>query len=263
MNKLNIFLQNRRNSSNSVKRINNWVSKVTKTKISQLIDQLDVNSDMRLLLANAIYFKSEWHQKFERNLTRATKFSVSESRSLNVPMMHQLRMKLQYIEKEWGQMVELPYYKKRLSMILIKPNYKNISLNSFERLLTSHFINSLSLREEFVTVSLPRFKITSDDDISEVFKRMGISDLFDKNAADLSGIGKSEQLYVSKLVHKAVVEVNEEGSEAAAATGVLITTRSEKFSHYFVADRPFFFLIRDNKSRILLFIGRVVEPESI
>ena len=232
-------------------------------RIPQLIAQLDVNSDMRLMLTNAIYFKAEWDQKFERNLTKPAAFFVSETRSINVPMMHQLRMKLHYTEKEWGQVVELPFNKKKFSMILIKPNYKNISLSSFERLLTSHFINSLSLREEFVTVSLPRFKITSDDDIGEVFKRMGISDLFDKTAADLSGIQKTEKLYVSKVLHKAVVEVNEEGSEAAAATGVLITTRSEKFSHYFVADRPFFFLIRDNKSRIVLFLGWVVEPGTV
>jgi len=162
------------------------------------------------------------------------------------------------------QAIELPYVGKRLSMFVLLPDNTVTNIDDFEKKLTiDHLINvkdAFSMNEMEVNIWLPRFKLDEKFDLNKVLEEKGISDLFQMGQADLSGVDGTRQLYVSKVLHRAVVEVNEEGSEAAAATAVVMQSRSFKPSFDFKADHPFVFFIQDNVTRSILFLGRLMKP---
>ncbi len=245
------------------KTINGWVEKKTKDKIKDLIAQGVLNSMTRLVLTNAIYFKGNWASQFEKDRTENAPFTLAGGEKVDVPMMNQTEQ-FGYMETEDFQALELPYVNNELSMIIFLPK-RTDGLADFEESLTAENLSKwlTRLRNRKVIVSIPKFKMTSQFSLASVLKSMGMMDAFVPNVADFSGINGKRDLFISAVIHKAYVDVNEEGTEAAAATAVAVgaTSVGPRQTPVFRADHPFLFLIRDNQSGSILFIGRATNPK--
>ena len=243
--------------------INAWVEKKTNKKIKNLISKGVLDSMTRLVLTNAIYFKGNWARQFKEDRTQDAPFTLADGQKIEVAMMNQ-KAEFGYMESDAFQALELPYVDEELSMVILLPKEFN-ALDEFEKTLTpeklSQWLAKIFKRE--VVVFVPRFKMTSQFSLASVLKSMGMKDAFSSNA-DFSGINGKRDLFISAVIHKAFVEVNEEGTEAAAATGVVMTLTSMGPTRIpvFRADHPFLFLIRDNLSGSILFIGRVANPKA-
>jgi len=245
------------------KTINAWVEKKTNDKIKNLISEGVLDSMTRLVLTNAIYFKGNWARQFEENRTKDSPFTLADSQKIDVATMNQ-KAEFGYMETDTFQALDLPYVDEELSMVILLPN-KFDALDEFEKTLTpdnlSLWLAKIHKRE--VVVFVPKFKMTSQFSLASVLKSMGMQDAF-SSGADFSGINGKRDLFISAVIHKAYVEVNEEGTEAAAATGVVmrLTSIGPAPIPVFRADHPFLFLIRDNLSGGILFIGRVANPKT-
>jgi serpin B len=242
--------------------INQWVEEKTNDKIKNLIPEGVLNSMTRLVLTNAIYFKGNWASQFKEDRTKPAPFTLINGSRINVPMMNQTEQ-FPYLETVDFQALELPYVDNELSMIIFLPRRFD-GLKEFEKTLTTENIsNWLSkLRKREVIVSVPKFKMTSQFAMAPVLKSMGMTDAFRPNVADFSGMNGKRDLFISAVIHKAYVDVDEEGTEAAAATGVEMTVTSvPSRMPVFRADHPFLFLIRDNNTGSILFIGRLTNPK--
>jgi len=244
--------------------INSWVEKKTNNKIKNLISRGVLDQMTRLVLTNAIYFKGNWQSQFKEDRTRQAPFTLLNGDKVEVPMMNQTA-EFGYMETEDFQALELPYVDEELSMIILLP--KEIDgLSEFEQTFTlenlSQWLSKLRQRE--VIVSIPKFKMTSQFSLASVLKSMGMTNAFNPGKADFSGMNGKTDLFISAVIHKAYVDVNEEGTEAAAATAVTMKLTSVGPSQIpvFRADHPFLFLIRDNHSGSILFIGRVMNPKA-
>jgi len=243
--------------------INSWVEKQTRAKIRNLIRPGIFTPLTRLVLTNAIYFKGVWASPFEKERTKEDSFMLSDGREIRVPMMQQKGV-FRYAEKGGIQVLELPYEDSRLSMVILLPRSSG-DMTELENSMTPEKLNLwLPERQRDIIVFLPKFRLTSEFEMAEVLKSMGMRDAFDQGKADFSGmydrknVQPGEWLSVSKVIHKAFADVNEEGTEAAAATAAVMRTRS--MPPVFRADHPFVFFIRDNASESILFFGRVVNP---
>ncbi len=240
--------------------INKWVEDKTENKIKELLKQGDIKSLTRLVLTNAIYFKGNWEVQFDKKKTRISPFYISEKDKVDVPMMEQ-KGRFNYVEDDEVQVLELPYSGKELSMVIILPK-SNIALSAVEKKLSFDKLQSWlsSLSENKVDVYMPRFKIEERYVLNEILEQLGMPSAFEPGAADFSGMTGRKNLYIGLVVHKSFVEVNEEGTEAAAATAVVMNTKALVENPVFRANRPFIFLIRDTRSGTILFIGRLVYP---
>jgi serine protease inhibitor len=251
-----------RNSEEARKIINTWVEKKTRDKIKDLLPEGSINGLTRLVLTNAIYFKGDWATPFQKKATREDKFSTSASDSVKAPMMHQTN-RFGYLDGGSFQALEMPYAGKELSMVVLLPNQVD-GLADFEKTLTPDNLKSWvgKLRPERVEVALPKFKMTNRFEMNKTLSEMGMPLAF-SDKADFSGMNGSKNLYITGVFHKAFVDVNEEGTEAAAATGVVVGERSApaQKARRFHADHPFVFLIRDVSSGSVLFMGRVSNPQ--
>ncbi len=242
--------------------INAWVEKETQGKIKDLIQPGVLNALTKLVLTNAIYFKGTWAEQFDRKATRDTPFTLATRRQVKVPMMHKTE-NFGYTEAEGFQALELPYAGDDLSMVIFLPREVD-GLAALEKELSLENLESWlgGLRRQTVQVSLPRFTMTSEFGLQDVLKSLGMTDAF-SGAADFSGMTGRRDLFISAVIHKAFVDVNEEGTEAAAATAVvMMTSAAPRPPVVFRADHPFLFLIRDNRSGSILFIGRLVNPKA-
>lgn len=243
------------------KKINAWVEHKTKDKIKNLIKPGILNAATRLVLTNAIYFKGRWKFQFKESRTKETPFWLSINKSIEVPMMTQKRQ-FGYMESDSLQILELPYIGDDLAMIVLLPR-KIDGLTQLEADLSVESLNMWidHLRKREVSVFLPKFKMTSQFRLGETLASMGMPDAFGENA-DFSGIDGTKDLFISAVIHKAFVDVNAEGTEAAAATAAVISLTSAPSTPppTFRADHPFIFLIRDNRSGSILFLGRIVNP---
>ena len=240
--------------------INDWVEDKTQDKIKELIPDGILNEATRLVLTNAIYFKGDWALKFDSAQTKDELFYITPEKTVTAPLMHQ-KEDFRYTQIDGMQLLELPYKGEDLSMLVLLPD-KESSLAALEKRLTADNLTAWqkSMRKKEVLVYLPRFKMTHQFDLSDTLGDMGMAVAFTP-AADFSGITTHEGLFISDVVHKAFVEVNEEGTEAAAATGVAIRlTAMPTPPPVFRADRPFVFIIKDNKTNSILFIGRIINP---
>jgi len=246
----------------SRKTINVWVEKQTKDKIKDLIPPGVLDSMTRLVLTNAIYFKGNWARQFKESRTKDAPFTLADGNEIQAPMMNQTGQ-FGYMETETFQALELPYVDDELSMIILLPKAHD-GLGELEKTLTaenlSQWLTKLFRRE--VIVSIPKFKATSQFSLASVLASMGMKDAFTQDA-DFSGMDGKKDLFISAVIHKAYVDVNEEGTEAAAATGVTmkLTSMGPTETPVFRADHPFLFLIRDNHSASILFIGRLMNPK--
>ena len=249
------------NTEGARKTINAWVEKETKDKIKDLLQPGVLDSLTRLVLTNAIYFKGDWDRQFKKDLTQKDAFHLSADNKVDAQVMHDTG-KFKYFDGGTFQALELPYKGKELSMVVLLPK-KIDGLADFEKTLTAAKVADClpKLREQEVSVSLPKFKMTSEFSLNDTLNAMGIKQLFNANGADLSGMDGQRDLFVSAVVHKAYVDVNEEGTEAAAATAVVVALAAAPAHPEFRADHPFVFLIRDNRSGSVLFLGRVANPQ--
>ena len=242
--------------------INRWVEEKTRDKIKELIKPGILTDLTRLVLTNAIYFKGKWMSQFKKERTGLEPFELMSGEKVEVPMMSQTR-EFHYSEDETRQVLEMPYEGGKLSMAVLLPKERK-GLKELEGLLKAenfnHWVSTLQKQE--VIVSLPKFRMTSEFLLSEALKSLGMTDAFDA-AADFSGMTPDPVgLYISEVIHKTFVDVNEEGTEAAAATAVVVraTAALLEFRPVFRADHPFIFIIRDKSSDSILFIGRVMDP---
>lgn len=242
-------------------KINRWVEQQTKGKIVDLIPPGALDAESRLVLTNAIYFNGAWAHPFDKGSTKDDAFWPAPERSVKVPMMS-LEKNFGYLQIDGAQILELPYKGYGFSMVVILPE-KLDGLGRIEEALTPEKLTAWMgrLEGQKVRVSLPRFKITSQFGLKEALASMGMRDAF-STQADFSGMTGAKDLRVTAVVHKAFVEVNERGTEAAAATGITMGPMAAPPSRpvVFRADHPFLFLIRHTESGALLFVGRVADP---
>ena len=248
------------NPSGAVKYINRWVEDRTNDKIQDIVSVSDVK-DAALALANAIYFKGTWKCRFDPDRTAVAPFHLSSSESTQVNMMTQTARFRYSLNRPLNcQILELPYRGNRLAMYILLPR-KVDGLASLERKLTFHSITSAlaKLRPRKISVAIPRFEMTVGKDLPEVLKMMGMNLAFTP-AADFTGMSPIRPLYISKVIHKAFIGVDEEGTEAAAATVVVAKYGAPPSQKKFVADHPFVFLIRDKITGMILFFGRLAMP---
>ncbi|MCK4307062.1 serpin family protein [candidate division WOR-3 bacterium] len=247
-----------RDAESARKTINAWVEEQTKDKIKDLIKPGILDALTVLVLTNAIYFKGNWASQFKKKETKDSKFYVRANKTVKVPMMYQ-KEKFKYMETDGFQAIELPYVDNELSMVILLPK-KREGLVELENSLNVDSLNKWlgNLRKQEVTIYLPKFKMTSEFRLEEVLASMGMPDAF-SGQADFSGMIGRKELFISAVIHKAFVDVNEEGTEAAAATAVVMAKGTVPVFR-FRADHPFIFLIRDISSGSILFLGRVVNP---
>lgn len=238
--------------------INGWVEEQTNDKIQDLIGEGALNSLTRLVLVNAIYFKGDWARQFDPDDTRPAPFLLVDGTTNNVPMMIQ-KEHFGLAETDAFKALEIPYAGDSLSMLILLPAGSN-SLASVEKNMTADMLTGLNLNEQELMVQIPKYKIESAFGLGDTLSEMGMPLAFNEQRADFSGMDAKDQLYINKVLHKAFIEVNEEGSEAAAATGVVIGVTSVSRPKEFLADRPFLFLIRENSTGTILFMGRVMDP---
>ncbi|GFY50434.1 serpin B3 [Trichonephila inaurata madagascariensis] len=242
----------------AVKQINEWVNEKTRNMIPELLDSLDPATV--LVILNAVYFKGFWLHKFNEKHTFLQYFynNGDEDNYKQVDMMH-LKENFLYVEKESYKALELPYKGEDISMLILLPNTKD-GLSNLENSLNSTFIQDLKqgMRKRKVEVALPKFRLEYSKSLKQQFQSLGMNKIFNAEA-HLDGINDSKQLLVSEIVHKAVLIVNEEGSEAAAATAVVMMRCSLLMCPEFIVDHPFLFVIYNSKNNLIYFMGRVDE----
>lgn len=245
--------------------INEWVEQNTARKIKGFLPPGAVNQDTRLALINAIYFKGTWLHAFKREKTHHAPFLTGSDREnvIEVDMMSRTSKHSYFDDRENNcKIIELPYSGDDVSMLIILPNEID-GASQLEQMINTEMLSQwiMSLENTTVKVSIPKFILSQHFELKEVLSQLGISDLFDAGSADLSGLSSVESLFVSHVIHKAHVDVNEKGTEAAAATGVIMQKRSLDMPPEFYADHPFLFVIYHKSSSTVLFIGRVKRPE--
>nr|XP_010959566.1 serpin B11 [Camelus bactrianus]XP_045377409.1 serpin B11 [Camelus bactrianus] len=253
-----------RSAEETRKAINAWVENKTNGKVTNLFGKGTIDPSCVMVLVNAIYFKGQWRNKFQERETMKTPFQLSQGKSVTVEMMYQTGMfKLAFIKKPQMQVLELPYVNNTLSMIILLP-VGTADLQQVEEQLNaktfSEWTSPSNLVEQEVEVHLPRFKLDVKYELNSLLKSLGMTDIFSQVKADLSGISPTRGLFVTKVIHKSYVDVNEEGTEAAAATGVIVVVKRLPIRAQFMANHPFLFFIRHIQTNTILFCGKLASP---
>nr|XP_012629964.1 serpin B12 isoform X1 [Microcebus murinus] len=258
----------RKHTEKSRQEINYWVESQSQGKIKELFSKDTINDATVLVLVNAVYFKAKWEKYFDCENTVDALFSLNENEKKNVKMMTQKgQYRIGFIEELKAQILEMRYTKGELSMFILLPSCSQDNLKGLEELgrkVTYEKLvawsSSENMSEKMVAVSFPQFTLEDSYDLNSILQDMGITDIFDETRADLTGISPTPNLYLSKIIHKTFVEVDENGAEAAAASGVVGMTKSMPSLVEFNANHPFLFFIRHNKTQTILFYGRVCSP---
>jgi len=239
--------------------INKWVSDQTEERIKDLIPQGTIDELTRLVLTNAIYFNAAWQYPFEEDATSNSAFYLLNGDKITVPMMRQAES-FGYAEGDGYQVVELPYDGRELSMLVLLPQTNRFEL--FEESLNAQRVDDIvkNLNTREVVLTMPKFEFESSFGLKKTLTAMGMPVAFSAGA-DFSGMTGNPDLFIGEVLHKAFVSVDEVGTEAAAATAVIMELTAMPGEPVEVTiDRPFIFLIRDIESATILFIGRVVNP---
>jgi serpin B len=241
--------------------INNWVSDQTQQKIQDLLPEGSVLPTTRMVLTNAVYFKAEWEYPFQAGNTQNRPFTLADATQVDVPTMHEAAG-FGYAESGGVQVVDLPYANSNMSMVIFLP--ENGSLDSFVNSLTTEkitdLLNSLSTTQE-VSLDLPKFKFDASFNLNDALSTLGMPDAFTSGKADFSGMDGKKDLLIQGVLHKAFIAVDEQGTEAAAATGVVVGLAAIPVNQVTVkVDHPFLFMIVDHDTGTVLFLGRVVDP---
>ena len=240
--------------------INTWIEAQTKDRITELLQAGDIDAATVMVLTNAVYFKGTWLYQFDERHTRNAAFALNADESVTVPFMG-LTAKLPYYQSDQVQAVELPYDGERLSMVLLVPRQVE-GLAALEESLAPGNVKTWlgGLKEQDVFVSMPRFKMDDRFYLQDTLAAMGMPLAFTPGRADFSGIcDEPGEVWIDKVIHQTFIEVNEQGTEAAAATAVTMK-RKGGGPPVIRADHPFLFLIRDRQTGAILFLGRVADP---
>lgn len=246
----------------SRKQINDWVSGKTNNKIKDLFPAGSLDHDARLVLTNAIYFKGQWISQFNKDNTQKTDFYEAVGKTVGVQMMRQTgeNAKFKYTEDNDFQILAMPYQGDKLSMLVFLPKENNLESLQNKMTVENLKVWESKLLQQSVDVYLPKFTFNSKYSLANNLAQLGMTTAF-SDGADFSGINGTGGLKIDKVIHQAFVDVNEEGTEAAAATGVTTMLTVVRMPTTFRADHPFIFLIQDDKSGNILFMGRVMDPE--
>ncbi len=242
--------------------INDWVAEQTRARIAELIPDGVLDDMTRLVLTNAIYLNAPWAKPFDEQATSTGPFTRLDGSEVDAEMMR-LDERLTYGEGDGFQAVRLPYVDGSLSMIAVLP--AEGAFEEFEASLDGDRIDEItgSLGDAQVELIFPRFEFRTEAQLADALAELGMPAAFEPNEADFSGISTADDLYLQDVVHEAFISVDEEGTEAAAATGAVVGVVSAPPVSVEVAfDRPFFFLIQDEETGAVLFIGRVLDPAS-
>jgi serpin B len=243
--------------------INDWVSQQTHDKIKDLVPAGAINAATRLVLANAIYFQAGWLHPFDEKMTKDGAFTLLDGSQVNVPMMSlDQPVNFPYAQGNGYQAIELPYVGQTEAMDVLIPDAGKFA--DFEAGLNADQLANVlaGLQSQSVSLQMPKFTFSSSFGLSGVLKGMGMPLAFDPSQADFSGMDGKRDLYISDVIHKAFVSVDEQGTEAAAATAVIVgLTSLPNEQVHLTIDRPFIFVIRDLPTGEILFVGRVVNPE--
>lgn len=242
--------------------INKYIAEKTEDRIKDLIPEGAIDPLTRLVLTNAIYFNAAWQNPFEKSLTKDAPFTKLDGSTVNVPMMEMPSYEtLAYADGEGYTAVALPYENPSLSMLILLPDEG--SFEAFEGSLEAARLESILAETQFtsVRVKMPKFKIEGQFELGDTLSGLGMIDAFDPELADFSGMNGKRDLYIGSVIHKSFVNVDEQGTEAAAATAVIMETTSAPMEMIdLTIDRPFLFLIRDVTTNTTLFVGRVAAP---
>ncbi|XP_073659976.1 serpin I2 isoform X4 [Tursiops truncatus] len=234
-------------------------------KIKDIFSGEEFGPLTRLVLVNAIYFKGDWKQKFRKEDTRLMNFTQKYGATVEIPMMKTLlRTKYGYFSESSMnyQVLELPYKGDEFSLIIILPA-EDVNIEEMEKLITAHQILQWfsEMQEEEVEISLPRFKVEQKLDFKEALYSLNITEIFSAGC-DLSGITDSSEVYVSQVMQQVFFEINEDGSEAATSTGIHIPVIMSLPRNQFIANHPFLFILKNNPTDSILFMGRVTNPDT-
>ena len=251
------------NSTEALKTINGWVSRKTHDKIPTIIDAID--PDLRMILLNAIYFNGIWKNKFGEKDTHNYPFYLADGTHKDVPTM-KLETSLEYTSNELFSAVNLPYGNGQFQMTVLLPNEGKTTKNLISQLDTDNWQKWMKDFDAAkpVVVNMPRFKFSWGLKLNDILQSMGMNQAFVSNAADFSGISGGKDLYIGYVMHKTYIDVNENGTEAAAVTavGMFTTGMGEPdLRKYFTVNRPFLFAITEKTTGAILFIGEVTNPE--
>ena len=242
-------------------RINDWVAEETEGKVTDLLPPGALDPSTRLVLTNAIYFNASWHWPFSPSNTRVRPFHLPGGATVTVPMMTQTYKGYGYARGDGYQAVDIPYSWGEMSMTILLPDEG--ALGAFEDSLNSELVTQIidGIATDWVTLTVPLFEFESEFSLDKTLAGMGMPAAFD-GGADFSGMTGSRDLWISEVVHKAFVSVDEKGTEASAATGVvMLESGPGKEPIAVTVDRPFIFLIRDTGTGTVLFLGRVSNPD--
>ncbi|XP_077348217.1 serpin B6-like isoform X1 [Lithobates pipiens] len=250
------------------KEINTWVEQKTEGKIKDLLPSDSVDSLTRLVLVNAIYFKGNWANQFDKQSTSEMPFKLNKNETKPVQMMFKkAKFPMTYVGDLFTKVIELPYVNNELSMFILLPDEiqdGTTGLEKLEKELTySKFLewtNPDMMDRTEMELFVPKFKLEDSYDLKSVLSDMGMADAFDQGKADFSGMSSNNELVLSKVVHKSFVDVNEEGTEAAGATVGIMMMRCIMIVPKIYCDHPFLFFITHKQSRSILFCGRYSSP---
>ncbi|KAL4226769.1 Serpin B6 [Mactra antiquata] len=246
--------------------INTWVEKQTNDKIKDLLAEGSIGTSTTLVLTNAIYFKGKWDKQFATERTTKADFHVSPSDTVKVDMMR-MKQDLLYLKNDEDKFaaVSIPYRENVSSLLIILPNDID-GLTALESNMTPDKLGKIitDVRQGFkskVDLGLPKFTFTETTDLSRILPELGVTDLFDSSNVDIGGMIDCKGIAFSDVVHKAFIEVNEEGTEAAAATAMISRMMMMPTQEVeFICDRPFLFVLMEEKSGLIMFLGRCSKP---
>jgi serine protease inhibitor len=242
--------------------LNRWVAERTEGNIQKIMGPEQMGGNAGLMVANAMYFKGKWADPFSEEQTKPIPFDLANGGTVTAQMMGKSAY-FGYFENSELKALELPYAGRKLSMVVLLPNYRQ-GLATLESTITTDKVSAWVglMQDKDVIVQLPKFKMEKEFDLTGPLGELGLRDAL-CSKADFSGISGSDHLYISEVLHTSFVEVNEKGTEAAAVTSVrtiMIGIGLEEPPKKFIADHPFLFVIRDNDTGSILFMGRVMDP---
>lgn len=251
-------------SADTVDKINKWVNQSTKGQIEKIIDSIDKNTQS--ILVNSLYFKGRWENEFSTSNTKKEEFTLSNGEKINTDTMEHTSY-INYLKGSNFEAISLPYYD-NIEMDIFLPN-EGVNINDFTKSITKEnfdkWINSF--KSTYVSQQIPKFKMDYTADLNDTLKTLGMNQAFDPEKANFTKLINSTStnpLYISKITHKAFISVDEQGTEAAAVTAEAMAGSAMPSNDpiYFKANRPFFFAIRDNKTGVILFMGKVENPST-
>ncbi len=253
------------NRETTIKEINTWVERNTNNKIKNILSQRDLNALTRLVLVNAIYFYGDWSTPFKKELTKTKAFTLMSGDKDTVPFMNQ-GGRYNYYEDSKCQAIEIPYKDNKASIVIFLPQLKE-GIGGFAKSLDYKYYQEIIGSWQFadVRLSIPKFKTDFKLELSNILSQLGMPLAFSPAGADFSGMTGQRDLYISKVIHQAFIKIDEAGTEAAAATAVAMVLgmapQHPSEPKYFIADHPFVFLIKDEATGSILFMGTLMKPE--